>query len=431
MLENQGGFVRKQGQQEPAAGFTTVPADRQLQGREATCEARGGCGSRPNKVSGLLSRAVRKHYGFDVATAEATARSEGSWLLGIADAAGLGGFAIGVLSFLAMLLLFAVWEVAWGRVAAARAPGDPQDVIERAWVAVFHFIATAYLIAAWVHAQRVSDRSRSELLPRLAPGAETEAILDPSGDACWLRIAGALGLASAVCLSIDLSPGPVSYDPRTWSAETAWHRVLALAMGFLSFRLVALLLIRSRRLSRLVERIAEVDLLDLSGFAPLSRQGLANAALMLGYAAAHSFFLVDLAYLPVLLTILVSGGLFAAVGFLIPLRGAQRRIRTARDAELAWCRQRIREARGMLERGSQPSRIEELLSWEARIEAVREWPIDARALRRLGLYLLIPLLSWSGGALVERGIENLLDRPAAAPAPQPSESSGEFDPVTR
>ena len=93
-------------------------------------------------------------------------------------------------------------------------------------------------------------------------------------------------------------------------------------------------------------------------------------------------------------------------------------------------------ARAVAERGAPqhlapPSRIEELLSWEARIEAVREWPIDARALRRLGLYLLIPLLSWSGGALVERGIENLLDRPATAPAPQPSESSGQFDPVTR
>ena len=32
--------------------------------------------------------------------------------------------------------------------------------------------------------------------------------------------------------------------------------------------------------------------------------------------------MVDLAYLPVLLTILASGGLFAAVGFLIPLGSA-------------------------------------------------------------------------------------------------------------
>jgi len=382
-------------------------------------------------VSGLLSRAVRKHYGFDVATAEATVRSKGSWLSGIADAAGLGGFAIGALSFLAMLVLFTVWEVAWGRVAAARTPGDPHDVLGAARIAVTHFIATAYLIAAWVHAQRVSDRTQSELLPRLAPGTETEAILDPSGDAFWLRIAGVLGLAAAIQTGIA-SPGDVSFDPRTWSAETAWHRVLGLAMGFLSLRLVALLLVRSRRLSRLAERIAEVDLLDLSGFAPLSRQGLANAALILGFAAAYSLFLVDLAYLPVLLTILVSGGLFAAVGFLIPLYGAHRRIRTARDAELVWCRQRIREARGLLERGSPPSRIDELLSWEARIEAVREWPIDARALLRFGVYLLIPLLSWSGGALVERGIDSLLDQPSsAAPATRPSDASGDIDPVTR
>jgi hypothetical protein len=353
-----------------------------------------------------------------VTTAGATARRGGSWLSGIADAAGLGGLAIGALSFLALLLLFVAWEIAWGRLVGARGPVDPHDVR----VAVTHIVATAYLIGAWVHAQRVSDRTSSELLPRLAPGAETEAILDASGDVFWLRIAAALGVAASLYTAIALSPGDVSYDPRTWNPETAWHRVLGLAMGILFVRLMALLLIRSRRLSRLAERVAEVDLLDVSAFAPLSRQGLANAALILGFAAAYSFFLVDLAYLRVLFSILLVGGASAAVGFLIPLGGAQRRIRRARDAELAWCRRRIREARGVLESGSQPSRIEELLSWEARVEAVREWPIDARALRRLGLYLLIPLLSWSGGALVERGIDALLDRPpAAAPAPPASD----------
>ena len=44
-----------------------------------------------------------------------------------------------------------------------------------------------------------------------------------------------------------------------------------------------------------------------------------------------------------------------------------------------------------------------------RVEAVHEWPFDAGALRRLAFYLLIPLLSWSGGALVERLIDAWLD----------------------
>jgi hypothetical protein len=49
-----------------------------------------------------------------------------------------------------------------------------------------------------------------------------------------------------------------------------------------------------------------------------------------------------------------------------------------------------------------------LLAWESRVERVPEWPIDAGALRRIALYLLIPLGSWMGGALVERLVDALL-----------------------
>jgi hypothetical protein len=49
-----------------------------------------------------------------------------------------------------------------------------------------------------------------------------------------------------------------------------------------------------------------------------------------------------------------------------------------------------------------------LLAYEARIEAVREWPIDTATLRRFGLFLLIPMASWIGGALVERLVDAAL-----------------------
>jgi hypothetical protein len=53
-------------------------------------------------------------------------------------------------------------------------------------------------------------------------------------------------------------------------------------------------------------------------------------------------------------------------------------------------------------------RLPGLLAWESRVESVPEWPIDAAALRRIALYLLIPLGSWVGGALVERLVDALL-----------------------
>jgi hypothetical protein len=38
-----------------------------------------------------------------------------------------------------------------------------------------------------------------------------------------------------------------------------------------------------------------------------------------------------------------------------------------------------------------------------------EWPFDASTFRRFGLYLMIPLGSWMGAALVERLINGLLE----------------------
>ncbi len=50
-----------------------------------------------------------------------------------------------------------------------------------------------------------------------------------------------------------------------------------------------------------------------------------------------------------------------------------------------------------------------LLALRQHLSEIREWPFDASTLRRLALYLLIPLVSWSGGALVERLIDAALD----------------------
>ena len=54
-------------------------------------------------------------------------------------------------------------------------------------------------------------------------------------------------------------------------------------------------------------------------------------------------------------------------------------------------------------------RLPGLLAFEARIAAAREWPFDAATLRRFGILLLLPVLSWLGGALVERGVDQILD----------------------
>ena len=51
------------------------------------------------------------------------------------------------------------------------------------------------------------------------------------------------------------------------------------------------------------------------------------------------------------------------------------------------------------------SKMGGLLALEARIQAAREWPIDFSTIGRLAFYLAIPLISWIGGALMERAVD--------------------------
>jgi hypothetical protein len=331
-----------------------------------------------------------------------------SWLRQIADVLNLRASPLGVVFFVSMLAAFALWELSLGRLAEARSPSDPPGPIHDMRIAVIHMACVAYLMAAFVYALRAGDQTLARVRPLLGAGPESRAAWDPSREDAALRVAAVAG-AIAWLVATLASPGTVHLDPRGWSPETVWHRVLGLAIGVLGFRLSAILTIQSIRLSRLAASMNEVDLLDPSSLAPFARQGLNNVLLLAGFAAAFSLFLIEPGFLPLAVPLWVLTAGVAAVGLLLPLLGARRQIQRAKQAELAWCRERLRAARRSIGEGaSSASRLDELTAWERRIAEVREWPLDTTALARFGFYLLIPLGSWSGGALVERMIDALL-----------------------
>ena len=96
---------------------------------------------------------------------------------------------------------------------------------------------------------------------------------------------------------------------------------------------------------------------------------------------------------------------------LVPVRGARRRIRETKRAELAGLDAQIREARPEALAGdaAAQARVGFLTSYRAHIEAVREWPFEATAWTRFALYLLIPLGSWLASSFVERLVGAALD----------------------
>ena len=92
-----------------------------------------------------------------------------------------------------------------------------------------------------------------------------------------------------------------------------------------------------------------------------------------------------------------------------PLRGVRDRIRATKRMELAWCRERLRSARSDLAAGQVRGDLQELVTWESRIESINEWQIDPSTFTRFAFYLLIPLGSWAGAAVVERVIDAVLE----------------------
>ena len=108
----------------------------------------------------------------------------------------------------------------------------------------------------------------------------------------------------------------------------------------------------------------------------------------------------------VLVISVLTGYVLAASRYLV--RGAHRTLLAARDTELSRLREGIRTERGVLLSAGAAERLPALLALEARVMQVPVWPFDASMRARTAFFVLLPLGSWIGGALVERLLESAL-----------------------
>jgi hypothetical protein len=309
----------------------------------------------------------------------------------------------------AALLIGAIglWEAAFGRFGPALAEGPPHGIIDQIRISLTHAIILAYLIGATAYTLRRMDDTLARLRPHLANPAAAGVARARSRRPWVMRGWALLGVVASL-LTTAISPGEEHFNLRVWGPETVWHRVLAVGIGFWLGRLIGLGGAQSIELSRLAKEVREVDLLTLEPLVEIGRFGLSNALIAAGFVATYALFLVDAEYLYVVPFPFVGALAMASLGLFAPLLGARRRIQAAKAAELEISRARMRASREALATGVGDPHLDEWVAWEARIAAVREWPLDAGSFGRFALYLLIPLGSWSGGALVERLLDLLL-----------------------
>ncbi len=158
---------------------------------------------------------------------------------------------------------------------------------------------------------------------------------------------------------------------------------------------------------------SHIDLLSLEDLYAFGRSGLHLALLWYMVVAISGLFILP----DVGSALWVVAPMFAAnlgLGLSVLLRPARQvrsLIRAAKREELARLEPLLRQARDDAVTGDAPTqgRLTDLLAYRTQIESTPEWPFDSPTLLRFGFYVFIPVVSMVAGALVERGVDVLLD----------------------
>jgi hypothetical protein len=235
----------------------------------------------------------------------------------------------------------------------------------------------------------------------------------------WLWGAAACGCVLHVGILTGLG---VSWEPYGRPDVLPTRLGFGIVMGWVhapAMAIASALLLRQGLLFQRVGReVRTVDLLDHAALAPFVRAALRLALLNTLWLACSTAFHVDwggsLSVAPQIiwllpLIIVMNGSLFT-----LPLWGIHQRLRAERNAELSLVNAAIHGDRQALRDslvGADAATLNavDLLAYRDHVRSFSTWPFDASALLRLGFYLGIPLLGWVGAAIVERGIDVLLD----------------------
>jgi hypothetical protein len=327
------------------------------------------------------------------------------WTLRAYDALPGNPISIGTVFAIGLLTAFFVGRVILGGADNA-APGELR-------VAITQILITACCATAYVYVLMMARRTTRELSPAIPDLPNQHAIVDRAGKhSKW--ILPLVGAASYLIIGIGVTNATTQAPSSAWywqgwSYDVFWHRATTVAFVYWIGCFSYVIVVESTRLSRMSNSIEKLDLLDMRPYQPLIRQGLANALLVFGMVSVLSLLGVESRYWAALIGFWISFTVLAWIGLMLPLRGIRRKFKAAKDQELEWCRKSLRVSRDALKSGSgEGPSIADTLAYQSMIENKRNWPFDNSILVRFALYLLIPLGSWFGGAIVERGVDLIL-----------------------
>jgi hypothetical protein len=155
---------------------------------------------------------------------------------------------------------------------------------------------------------------------------------------------------------------------------------------------------------------ADIDLLNTARLTPFARVAVFSTLAVIGAQASFPLMLIEgdaraWAFVPGLVA---TGGPMILL-FALPVWPIHRALTGAKRIRLVELNHAISQTpEPDLAQPDSLERLNALLAFRREIQQVSEWPFDVSVVTRLGLYLIIPPLTWVGAALIENLVETLI-----------------------
>ncbi len=226
-------------------------------------------------------------------------------------------------------------------------------------------------------------------------------------------VLGVIGLVPVLPGVLELFgvKGAYTYlPPASLQFVALWFFLIGPPIFSLIAKAVYLALSENRFWSEFRHEVAAPDIFDVTKLRPVTKAAMRGSfTWIIGATIGSLFFVSNDIDRSVLLPFFIGIGFIAVMNLILPLVGwhrvilaeKERQLKDVRDViDRTWTRLRAAE-----DDDAVLAKMGGLLSMEARIQAAREWPIDFSTIGRLAFYLAIPLVSWIGGALMERVVD--------------------------
>ena len=163
-----------------------------------------------------------------------------------------------------------------------------------------------------------------------------------------------------------------------------------------------------RQLSLVGRHHTTIDLLATDRLAPFARAGMLGVFLTMGGLAITPLQALDAQFrLENYLWAIIFALPAAATLLLLPMWGIHRRLQEEKAHALGEIDAAIDAADHGLDDAAL-NRLNALTMRRTLLKGVHEWPLDVKAVTRVGFYLIIPPLAWVAAALVEMALERAL-----------------------